>query len=229
VIWSQDAYDRELNAYEIPDASCGIGGKAPPGSASGRVYDDVNGNGIPDGGEPPLAGATVFVDKNDNGTRDDGEPSTTSADNGTWKIENVDPGSYKIRSTRVNGYVCSAPADCTYSASVKSGSDTGGLDFGQRVDSKDQKSCPDTRDFEFKFYRSSRHKVRRFRVVVDGKKVADTKGKDLKGYKLAGIPQKDGVVVVIILDYNTKTRIKSTRVYNSCGKTLPSFERSKRD
>jgi hypothetical protein len=224
VIWSQDAYDRELNAYEIPEGSCSIGGASAPGALSGRVYDDANSNGARDGGEGGLQGVTVFVDKNDNGQPDAGEPSTTTAGDGTWSLADVEPGNHKVRATRASGYECTAPADCTYQTSVASGSTTSGLEFGQVAKTVDQKKCPDTRAVTFKFHRSARLRVVRYRVIIDGKKVADVKGKNLKGYTMPAPPQTDGTSVIIILKYNNGTQVKSTRFYNECGKTLPTFE-----
>ena len=41
-----------------------------PGTISGTKYDDLNGNGFRDPGEPGLAGWTIFVDENENGVFD---------------------------------------------------------------------------------------------------------------------------------------------------------------
>ncbi len=41
-----------------------------PGSISGTVVNDLNGNGIPAAGEPPVAGASVYLDLNGNGKYD---------------------------------------------------------------------------------------------------------------------------------------------------------------
>lgn len=44
------------------------------GEISGRVFEDLNGNGIQDEGERGVAGQVVFLDLNDNGIRDPSEP-----------------------------------------------------------------------------------------------------------------------------------------------------------
>src|SRR5262249_44542702 len=57
----------------------------------GTVFEDTNGNGSPDVGEPGL-GATVFLDANNNGVLDPGELSTTTDANGTYAFPNVPDG-----------------------------------------------------------------------------------------------------------------------------------------
>jgi hypothetical protein len=47
-----------------------FGNVAEPGSISGQVWNDLNGNGIKDGGEPGMTGWTVYIDQNNNGIRD---------------------------------------------------------------------------------------------------------------------------------------------------------------
>src|SRR5207302_968506 len=42
---------------------------------SGQVFNDLNGNGIKDVGEPGQQGVTVFLDSNNNGVLDAGETS----------------------------------------------------------------------------------------------------------------------------------------------------------
>ncbi|MBN2473948.1 MAG: M10 family metallopeptidase C-terminal domain-containing protein [Pirellulales bacterium] len=46
----------------------------------GYKWDDQDGNGTWDAGEPGLAGVTIYVDLNDNGQLDAGEPSTVTGD-----------------------------------------------------------------------------------------------------------------------------------------------------
>ena len=49
-----------------------------PGSIGDFVWDDLNGDGVQDAGEPGIAGVTVYVDLNNNGVLDGGEPSDTT-------------------------------------------------------------------------------------------------------------------------------------------------------
>src|SRR5439155_16558325 len=54
-------------------------------SISGQVFNDLNGNGIRDTGEPGLQGFTAFLDTNNNGLLDDCEPSTVRDANGNCR------------------------------------------------------------------------------------------------------------------------------------------------
>lgn len=58
-IWTKDAYDNVLNAFELNSGDCGFGGQ-PPGSANG----DSDGDGLPDAWE------TTGVDYNHDGVPD---------------------------------------------------------------------------------------------------------------------------------------------------------------
>ena len=58
---------------------------------SGTVYDDVNGNGIKDLGEPELANIPVTITKPDGSTA----IVTTNAD-GTWTYSNLARGNYSV-------------------------------------------------------------------------------------------------------------------------------------
>ncbi|WP_435018239.1 Ig-like domain repeat protein [Tundrisphaera sp. TA3] len=63
---------------------------------NGRVYLDLNANGVPDPGEPGLAGRRVFADLNGNAAFDAGEPITTTDADGGFALPDVAPGSAAI-------------------------------------------------------------------------------------------------------------------------------------
>ncbi|MEX0641712.1 MAG: choice-of-anchor D domain-containing protein, partial [Pirellulales bacterium] len=50
-----------------PDYDLTIDGPEPLGSIAGRAYNDLDGDGSPDAGEPGLSGRTVFLDQNGDG------------------------------------------------------------------------------------------------------------------------------------------------------------------
>ena len=64
---------------------------------SGLKFDDLNGNGVRDPGDPGLAGVTLFLDSNNNNVLDPGEASTTSDAAGNYRFANLGPGTYAIR------------------------------------------------------------------------------------------------------------------------------------
>ena len=84
----------------------GQGGVELSAAIAGKVFRDLNGDGVPSAGEPGLAGITVFLDANQNGVRDPGElgqiavaddPSTPSRDEtGEYHFANLPPGAYAV-------------------------------------------------------------------------------------------------------------------------------------
>lgn len=71
---------------------------------SGMKFEDLNGNGQLDPGEPGLPGWTIFNDVNNNGNPDSGEASTTTGANGSYTLE-LGPGTYRIREVLQNGWI----------------------------------------------------------------------------------------------------------------------------
>ncbi len=70
------------------------------GSVSGVVFNDLNGNGGQDAGEPGLGGVLVTL------TSSAGTAiTTTTASNGTYQFRAITPGSYTVTETDPAGYV----------------------------------------------------------------------------------------------------------------------------
>nr|WP_261344400.1 SdrD B-like domain-containing protein [Tautonia plasticadhaerens] len=63
---------------------------------SGHVYDDLDGDGSRDAGEPGLSGVTVYLDQNLNGSLDPGESSRVSDGSGSYRFD-LSPGAYFVR------------------------------------------------------------------------------------------------------------------------------------
>ena len=82
------------------------------GSIGDFVWEDVNGNGLQDAGEPGIPGVTVYVDSNGNGQFDPGEPSTVTDSTGHYRIDGFAAGTYQVRylyGTVPAGYMPSTP------------------------------------------------------------------------------------------------------------------------
>jgi YVTN family beta-propeller protein len=76
-----------------------------PASLGDRVWEDLNGNGIQDAGEPGIPGVTVLLlDNNDNQIG-----STTTDANGIYGFDNLNPGIYRVVFVAPNGYVFTQP------------------------------------------------------------------------------------------------------------------------
>ena len=102
------------------------------GSASGIVYDDINGNGIQEMGEPGIPGVTVFHDANENGIPDPGEPTIATLfddlgtigvdETGTYVLGQIPPGPALIRHQVAPGHRLTAPVNAQFGAPQSVGS-----------------------------------------------------------------------------------------------------------
>lgn len=119
-------------------------GEGLPASVSGTVFDDNNGSGIFQPGEPGVPNQTVFLDITNDGVYQanpvgsDGEPvsyadpSTTTATNGSYSLSGLAPGTYTLRVVVPEGGVATAPANPSHSFTFTLGSGTSlaGQNFG---------------------------------------------------------------------------------------------------
>lgn len=106
-----------------------------PGSVSGSVWDDVNGNGVHDTTptvEPGSAGRTVFVDTNGDRVADPSEPQAITAADGTFTISGVTPGSVTIVVQSRSGWHATSPITGTRSLTLKNGENASGANFGEQ-------------------------------------------------------------------------------------------------
>jgi hypothetical protein len=110
-------------------------GNLRPGTVSGVVFNDANGNGIRERSEiGGVAGALVYVDVNRNGFLDAGEPSDVStAPAGAWSIGGMAPGTYVVRQVPPAGYVQTAPASFNVVTLSGSGDSLTGVTFGDHA------------------------------------------------------------------------------------------------
>ncbi len=97
---------------------------------SGMKFEDLNGNGAFDAGEPGLEGWTIFLDQNDDGVLDAGEPSTVTAADGTYTFAEQLPGTYYVAEQLQAGWTQSYPAAGSHEIELVSGVDQGDVDFG---------------------------------------------------------------------------------------------------
>src|SRR5262249_30650691 len=103
---------------------------------SGHKFNDLNGNGTKDAGEPGLGDWTIFLDGSNggtlNGVLDPGEFSTTTDIDGNYGFA-VAPGTYTLREVQQPGWTqtCTDPADITSSGGTFSTTDVvTDVDFG---------------------------------------------------------------------------------------------------
>lgn len=77
-------------------------------SLSGMKFDDLDGDGAYDEGEPGISGWTIFLDSNANG-RLDSEISTQTDANGRYTFEGLLPGFYTVAEVQKTGWVQTSP------------------------------------------------------------------------------------------------------------------------
>jgi hypothetical protein len=98
-------------------------GNLQPVTLSGTVYEDTNGNGAFDVGEPGIAGVTVTL-SGTNGLGQSIIATTTTAANGTYSLSTdssgnvLRPGSYTITETAPSGYLLGSAAVGTVGGSA---------------------------------------------------------------------------------------------------------------
>lgn len=79
-----------------------------PGSLAGFVYTDTNNNGTMDSGESPIPNVTVTLTGTDSFGVAVSRTATTGTD-GSYKFDNLNPGSYKLNETQPTGQLNSLP------------------------------------------------------------------------------------------------------------------------
>lgn len=98
-------------------------------TATGIVFNDVNGNGIRDVGEVGIGGITMRLDRGNDGVID--ATALTDA-NGAYSFPTLGPGSYTVSSQPKNGLIVTTPTSGKYEFTATSSINPTGLDFGLR-------------------------------------------------------------------------------------------------
>ncbi|MFN3152513.1 SdrD B-like domain-containing protein [Bremerella sp.] len=80
-----------------------------PAEIRGIKYEDLNGNGTRDPGEPGLAGVTIYLDANGNQALDEGELTTVTDANGNYAFTDLPGGTYFVHEVVPENYVQTQP------------------------------------------------------------------------------------------------------------------------
>jgi hypothetical protein len=101
------------------------------GTIAGRVYNDANANGAADAGDAGVSGWGVYLDLNRNGQYDSATDTLTTTDgSGNYVFKYLPAGDYVVRQVERLGWLATAPAATSYTVTLSSGLDVGGLLFG---------------------------------------------------------------------------------------------------
>ncbi len=80
---------------------------------TGTVFNDLNANGLKDGGESGQIGWTVYLDADGNGQLGTSEASATTAGDGSYSFDGLDPGTYTVAEVQQMGWQQSSPVGIT--------------------------------------------------------------------------------------------------------------------
>jgi LPXTG-site transpeptidase (sortase) family protein len=69
----------------------------PMATIGDRVWNDVNGNGVQDPGEPGIQNVRVFIDLDNDDSYDVGEPTDLTNSSGNYSIAGLSAGTYSVR------------------------------------------------------------------------------------------------------------------------------------
>jgi Ca2+-binding RTX toxin-like protein len=96
------------------------------GSVSGRVWNDLDKDGVIDSTETVLSGWRVFVDANNNGALDDAEVSVLTDTAGSYRFDGLDPGQYVVVAQTATGWQPTYPSIDSASATLIKATNTDG-------------------------------------------------------------------------------------------------------
>jgi hypothetical protein len=113
-----------------------------PASVSGLKYNDLDGDGIRDAGEPGLAGWTIYSDTNQNGRRDSLEPLAITNSTGAYTFINLMPGTHTFAEQPQTGWNQTAPVGGTHTVTLAAGGTATNLNFGNRANGITANSPP---------------------------------------------------------------------------------------
>jgi hypothetical protein len=125
----------QLEQLALPFAETVHGSDLPgyeftPGTITGHVYDDLNGDGRFDAGDTGLWGQTVYADLSNSGYYLPGDPTAVTSFDGSYTLTYLPPGSFKIREIIPNNMMLETPATGFLHETVTYGTDVTGADFG---------------------------------------------------------------------------------------------------
>lgn len=90
----------------------------PYRTISGQKYEDINGDGTKDAGEPGIEGWKIFIDYNDDGLLGGSEPWVETDNNGYYEFTGLVSGSYTVAEVQQTGWTQTKPVSGNYSVDV---------------------------------------------------------------------------------------------------------------
>lgn len=97
---------------------------------SGRVYNDLNADGVRQSIEPSLLQWQVFIDRDNDGQLDSGEPSVRTNNKGYYQFTNPGNTTHRIRLRVQDGFRRTQPSTGSYNVAISTGVVATNKDFG---------------------------------------------------------------------------------------------------
>ncbi len=101
-----------------------------PAKISGTVFNDLDGDGVRNAGEPGLAGRIVYLDQSRNYRRDPRERFVITDANGHYAFDNLAPGDYTVREESSINSRLTSPMGGVYEVNLSDGQVVPIKDFG---------------------------------------------------------------------------------------------------
>jgi hypothetical protein len=117
--------DSSVNPYRFAVAGIVL----PLPGISGNVWNDLNGNGVQDSGEPPLASWKVFLDADADGQWAEGETLVESDPEGFYFLAGLATGAYSVAAVLPAGWRATSPARDAYTVAYTAGEVVSGRSF----------------------------------------------------------------------------------------------------
>jgi hypothetical protein len=136
--WGENGYMRiAYRSAHVTCAVCYMVYVAPvPGKIKGAKWNDYNGDGIWDFGEPGLSYWKIYVDLNQNNNCDFGEPYSITDLDGNYEFSGLGVGTYVVAEESQAGWIQTFPAltsrvsDGTHTVILAEGKTVTGKNFG---------------------------------------------------------------------------------------------------
>jgi uncharacterized protein (DUF2141 family) len=101
-----------------------------PGSISGAVYRDANGDGVRNSGEAGMSRVKVYLDANGNDRLDSAERTAVTDADGKYALAGLAPGTHAVRVVAPGGYARSVPSAGKHTVRLSAGQSVGNKNFG---------------------------------------------------------------------------------------------------
>ena len=113
----------------------GSGGGGPgddpaTGVIAGRSFNDNNNDGAYNAGDQLTGGKTFFIDLDRDGKQDSDEPATRSQSDGTYALNNLAAGTYRVTRVYPSGYRMSGNTPGYADVTLAAGATVTNIDFG---------------------------------------------------------------------------------------------------